>query len=116
MGGVCKGIGHIPTHRKKNPDSKLWQTKTFSDLVTAVTKKIKSECGEFGQIFVAHMLKRLEDELEGRSIAECIADQQPILCPAKDAVCEMTSLMVAVKKINTVFNTAFPQLVEDCSS
>ena len=116
MGGVCKGIGHIPTRRKQNPDPKLWQTKKFIDLVTAVTKKIKSECGEFGQTFVTYMLKRLEDELEGRSIADCIADQQPILCPAKDAACEMTPLMVAVKKLNTVFNTAFPQLVEDCSA
>ena len=116
MSGVYKGIGHIPTRHKKNPDSKPWQTKKFSDLVTAVTTKIKSECGEFGQTFVTYMLKRLEGELGGRSIAECIADQQPIPFPAKDVACEMTSLMVEVKKLNTVFNTAFPQLVEDCSA
>ena len=116
MGGVCKGIGHIQTRRKKNPDSKLWQTKKFSDLVTAVTKKIKSECGEFGQTFVTYMLKRLEDELGGLSIANCIADQQLIPFPPKDGACEMTLLMVAVKKINMEFNTAFPQLVENCSA
>ncbi len=115
MGGVCKGIGHIQTRRKQNPDSKLWQTKKFSDLVTAVTKKIKSECGEFGQTFVSYMLKRLEDELGGQNVEECIADQQTIPFPAKDGACEMTSLMVAVKKLNMEFNTAFPQLVENCS-
>jgi len=115
-GGVCKGIGHIPTRHKKNPDSKPWQTKKFSDLVTAVTKKIKNECGEFGQTFVTYMLKRLEGELGGRSIADCIADQQTIPFPAKDAVCEMTPLMDAVKKLNMEFNASFPQLVENCSA
>jgi hypothetical protein len=116
MGGVCKGIGHIQTRRKQNPDSKLWQTKKFSDLVTAVTKKIKIECGEFGQTFVSYMLKRLEDELGGQNVEECIADQQTIPFPAKDGACEMTSLMVAVEKLNMEFNTAFPQLVENCSA
>ena len=71
-----------------------------------------------GEIILSDGRSNLTAECRTNGPAHCgyTEDPQPIRCPAKDVACEMTSLMVEVKKLNTVFNTAFPQLVEDCSA